>query len=184
MWTGWTQVHPRLTFFLWWDFLLGNAAKWSCLSEYNQGLWQGLLNLWTRWNMQIKFQYSIEKWISVQLEQVSILENESLSVVFNSLRPHGLYSPWNSLDQNIGVGSLSLLQRIFRTLWLNQGLPHGRQIFYQLSHQESPRILEWVAYSFSSGSLALLFQIFLPMTLKKIQKVFSSLLWIKEPLTR
>ena len=129
MWTGWTQVHPRLTFFLWWDFLLGNAAKWSCLSEYNQGLWQGLLNLWTRWNMQIKFQYSIEKWISVQLEQVSILENESLSVVFNSLRPHGLYSPWNSLDQNIGVGSLSLLQRIFRTLWLNQGLPHGRQIF-------------------------------------------------------
>ena len=29
----------------------------------------------------------------------------------NSLRPHGLYSPWspwNSLDQNTGVGSLSL----------------------------------------------------------------------------
>ena len=26
----------------------------------------------------------------------------------NSLRPHGLYSPWNSPGQNTGVGSLSL----------------------------------------------------------------------------
>ena len=28
----------------------------------------------------------------------------------------------------------------------------GEGILYQLSHQESPRILEWVAYSFSRGS--------------------------------
>ena len=28
----------------------------------------------------------------------------------NSLRPHGLYSPWNSPGQNTGMGSLSLLQ--------------------------------------------------------------------------
>ena len=28
----------------------------------------------------------------------------------DSLRPHGLYSPWNSPSQNTGVGSLSLLQ--------------------------------------------------------------------------
>ena len=31
------------------------------------------------------------------------------------LRPHGLYSPWNSLGQNTGVGSRSLLQVIFGT---------------------------------------------------------------------
>ena len=30
--------------------------------------------------------------------------------------------PWNSLGQNIGVGSLSLLQGIFPTQELNQGL--------------------------------------------------------------
>ena len=30
---------------------------------------------------------------------------------------------------------------------LNQGLLHFRQILYHLSHQGSPRILEWVAYS-------------------------------------
>ena len=30
-------------------------------------------------------------------------ESESCSVVFNSLQPRGLYSPWNSLGQNTGV---------------------------------------------------------------------------------
>ena len=37
-------------------------------------------------------------------------ESESCSVVSNSLRPHRLYSPWNSPGQNTGVGSHSLLQ--------------------------------------------------------------------------
>ena len=32
-------------------------------------------------------------------------------VMSNSLQPHELYSPWNSPDQNTGVGSLSLLQK-------------------------------------------------------------------------
>ena len=41
-------------------------------------------------------------------------EDESHSVVSDSLRPQGLYSPWNSLDQNAGVGNLSLLHRIFQ----------------------------------------------------------------------
>ena len=34
----------------------------------------------------------------------------------------------------------------------NPGLPRCRQILYQLSHKGSPRILEWVAYPFSSRS--------------------------------
>ena len=77
----------------------------------------------------------------------------SCSVLSYSLWPHGLYSPWNSPGQNTGVGSLSpLLQRIFPTQGLNPGLWHCRWTLYQLSHQGSPRILEWVAYPFSSGS--------------------------------
>ena len=92
-----------------------------------------------------------------------------------SLRPHGLYGPWNSPGQNAGVGkpfpsprdllnsefeprspalqadslpaeppgkpkntgvgSLSLLQRIFLTQESNQGLLHCRRILYQLSYQ-------------------------------------------------
>ena len=77
-------------------------------------------------------------------------ESESCSVVSDSLWPHGLYSPWNSPGQNTGVGSLSFLQGIFPTQGLNPGLLHCRQILYQLSHKGSPRILEWVAYPFSS----------------------------------
>ena len=61
-------------------------------------------------------------------------------------------TPWASPSQNPGVGSLSLLQGIFPTQGSNPGLPHCRRILYQLSHQGTPRILEWVAYPFSSRS--------------------------------
>ena len=79
--------------------------------------------------------------------------SESCSVFhYYSLRPHRLYSPWNSPGQNTGVGSLSPLPGIFPTQGSNPGLPHCRQILYELSHKGSPRRLEWVAYPFSSGS--------------------------------
>ena len=82
-------------------------------------------------------------------------ESESRWVVSDYWWPHGLYSPWNSPGQNPGVHSFSLLQGIFPTQGSNPGLPHCRQIPYQLSHQGSPRILEWVAYSFCSESFQL-----------------------------
>ena len=64
-----------------------------------------------------------------------INESECRSVVSDSLWPHGLYNPWNFPGQNTGVGSLSLLQRIFSAQELNRGLLHCRQILYQLSYQ-------------------------------------------------
>ena len=64
--------------------------------------------------------------------------SESLLVMSDSLWPHGLYCPWNSLGQNTGVGNLSLLQGILPTQGLNPGLPHCRGILYHLSHQGSP----------------------------------------------
>ena len=76
----------------------------------------------------------------------------SCSVVSDALGPHRLYSPWDSPGQNTGVGRLSLLQGILPTQGFNPGLLHCRQILYQLSHHRSPRILEWVAYPFSSRS--------------------------------
>ena len=42
------------------------------------------------------------------------IESESHSVMYDSLWPHGLCSPWNSPGQNTGVGSVSLLQGIFQ----------------------------------------------------------------------
>ena len=61
----------------------------------------------------------------------------------NSLWPHG---------QNTGEDSLSLFQGTFPTQGSNPGLPHCRQILYQLSLKGSPGTLEWLAYPFSRGS--------------------------------
>ena len=111
---------------------------------------------------------------SAPTPEPSASESESGSVMSNSLRPHGLHSPWNSPGQNTGVdshsllqgnlpnpeieprspalkadslpaepqgkpkntgvGSLSLLQWIFPTQGLNQGLLYCRWILYQLSY--------------------------------------------------
>ena len=78
-------------------------------------------------------------------------KSESHSVVSNSSQTHGLYSPWNSPGWP-GVGSLSLFQGIFPIQGSNPVSHIGRWILYQLSHKVSPRILEWIAYPFSSGS--------------------------------
>ena len=97
-------------------------------------------------------------------------ERETHSVMSDSLRLHGLYSPWNFPSQNIGVGSLSLpgieprsptlqedsllaepqgkpqntgvgslslLQRIFPTQESNQALLNCKWIVYQLSYREA-----------------------------------------------
>ena len=79
------------------------------------------------------------QWVgSLHLNSTKVKWSESRSVVSNSLRSHGLYSPWNSPGQNIGVGSLSLLQGIFPTQGSTPGLLHYRWILYQLSHKGSP----------------------------------------------
>ena len=58
----------------------------------------------------------------------------------------------DSPGKNSGVGCHDLHQGIFPIQGSNPGLPNCRQIFYHLSHQGSPRILEWVTYHFSWGS--------------------------------
>ena len=49
---------------------------------------------------------------------------------------HGLYSPRNSLGQNTGEGTLSFLGDLPNEE-IEPGLPHCRQILYQLSHREA-----------------------------------------------
>ena len=68
-------------------------------------------------------------------------ESVSLSVMFDSLRTHGLKptgssSSWNSPDKNAAVGSHPLLQGILPTQGSNPGLQYRRQILYHLNHQE------------------------------------------------
>ena len=91
----------------------------------------------------------VEKMVSIFCMKVKVKVAQYFVSV--SLWLHGLCSPWNSPGQNMGVGSLSLLQGIFPTQGSNPGLSHCRWILYQVSHTGSPRKLEWVAYPFSSG---------------------------------
>ena len=79
----------------------------------------------------------------------------------NSLRPHGLYSPqspWNSLDQSTGVGSLSLPSPAFSlplslpNLGIEPRPPSLQADSLPAKPQGSPRALEWVAYPFCRGS--------------------------------
>ena len=78
-----------------------------------------------------------------------LCQSESCSVMFNSLRPHGLFRPRNSPGQNTKVGSVSLLQGIFPTQGANPGLPHSLPSLY---HKGSPlsyvRVCIKLAYFF------------------------------------
>ena len=66
-------------------------------------------------------------------------KNVKAKVVTNSLRPHRLYSPRNSPGQNIGGGTLSLLQGIFPTQVSDSGLPLYKQIFLPAEPQGKPK---------------------------------------------
>ena len=76
----------------------------------------------------------------------------------DSVRPHRwqptrLPRPWDSPGKNTGVGCHFLLQ-CMKVKSESEVLEWGAIAFsvYQLSHKQSPRILEWVAYPFSSRS--------------------------------
>ena len=73
-------------------------------------------------------------------------ESESHSAMSDSLRPHGLYTAWNSPGQNTGVDSLSLPPGD-----LHPGI-EPRSPTLQLSYKGSPRILQWGAYPLPSRS--------------------------------
>ena len=53
--------------------------------------------------------------------------------------PSGSFVHGDSPGKNTGVGCHAFLQGIFLAQGSNPGLPHCRQILYQLSHQGSPR---------------------------------------------
>ena len=66
--------------------------------------------------------------------------------------PPGSSVHGDSLGKNTGVGCHAPLQRIFPNQGSNPGLPHFKWILYHLSHQGSPRIMQWVTLSLLQGS--------------------------------
>ena len=77
--------------------------------------------------------------------------------VMSDSRPHGLkpirlLCPWGFSRQEYWSGWPCPPPRDLPNPGIEPSLPHCRWILYSLSHQGSPRILEWVAYPFSRGS--------------------------------
>ena len=66
-----------------------------------------------------------------ELDHKEGCENESHSVVSNSLWSHRLCSPWNSPGQNTGVGNFSFSRGSSQPQGLNPGLPTSTQILYE-----------------------------------------------------
>ena len=79
-------------------------------------------------------------------------ESESHSVVSNSLRLHGLHSPWDSPGQNTEVGSFFLLQGIFPNPGIKPRSPALQADSLSTEPQEKTENMEWVAYPFSRES--------------------------------
>ena len=93
-------------------------------------------------------------------------ENSNPRVDFKTILSSALFlvaqscpTLWDPPGQNTGVGRLSLLQGLFHTQGLNPGLPHCKQILYQLSHRE--------AQEYWHGSLSFLQWIFLTQESKQ-----------------
>ena len=99
----------------------------------------------------------------------------SRPVMSDSMGPCGLQPLSTEFSrQNPGVGSRSLLQRIFPTQGLNLGLPHYRQMLYHLSYQGSPESVIHI-------HISTLFQIIFPYrSLQSIEQ--SSLCYTLGPI--
>ena len=67
--------------------------------------------------------------------------------------PPGSSIHGDSPDKNTGVGCHGLLQGTFPTQRLNPGLPHCRQILYQLSYQGSPACILLLSFLWLQDSL-------------------------------
>ena len=96
------------------------------------------------------------RWVSVHLgprereQSGEDMWSESCSVVATLYDPVG-YIVHGILQARI-LEWVAFSRGSFPTQGLNPGLLYCRRILYQLSHQGSPRILAWVAFSFSRGS--------------------------------
>ena len=84
-----------------------------------------------------------EYWDGVPCPPPGDLPSPGIKSRSPALQADSLLSESPGKPKNTGAGSLSLLQGIFLTQELNQGLLQCRQILYQLSYQGSLRYKRW-----------------------------------------
>ena len=90
----------------------------------------------TPWTQSMEFSWP-EYWNGQPFPFPWDLPNPGIEPKSPTLQADTLPAEPQGKPKNTGVGSLSLLQRIFLTQDLNRGLLHCRQILFQLSYQGS-----------------------------------------------
>ena len=84
-------------------------------------------------------QARILEWVATPHPPPGHLPNPGIKARSPTLQEESLPSVPPGKPKNTGVGSLSLLQGLFPTQESNPGLPHCRQILYQLNYQYLPQ---------------------------------------------
>ena len=79
-----------------------------------------------------------EHWSGLPFSSPGDLPDPGIEPRSPALQAGSLPAEPQGKPKNTGVGSLSLLQWIFLTQKLNQGLLHCRQILYELTYMGSP----------------------------------------------
>ena len=106
-----------------------NQHKWKSFSRVQ------LFATW--WTMEFS---KPEYWSGHTFPSPGNLPNQGIEPRSSTLQEDSLPAKPQWKPKNTGVGSLSVLQRIFATQELNQGLLNCRWILYQLTYQGSPRM--------------------------------------------
>ena len=118
------------------------SATWSEMKAT-----QPCLTLWDSMNYPVHgiLQARILEWVAFPFSRASSQPRDRAQV---SCIAGGFLTSWAiGKPKDTGVGSLSLLQWIFQTQELNQGLLHCKWILYQLSYD-----IYWISIMFWAAS--------------------------------
>ena len=120
--------------------LIGSTAWNSAVFLVLFEKWNLLSCVWlfaTPWTIQSMELSRPEYWSGYPFPSPGDLPNPEIEPRYPALQSDSLPAEPQGKPKNTGVGSLSLLQRIFLTQGSNQGLLHRRRILYQLSYEGS-----------------------------------------------
>ena len=138
----------------------------------------------TPWTIQFMEFSRSECWSGQPFPSSGDLPNPGIKPRSPTLPADSLPAKPQGKPKNTGVGSLSLLQWIYPTQELNQGLLHCSKILYQLSYQGSPMLpMKSDKYTFCFSLLSTGSALSLSFTVKSPAPPLASLNWWSKLLT-
>ena len=111
--------------------------------------YSGLISLRTDWLDLLAVQGTLKSFLQHHSSKASILQHAAFFMVQLS---HHHTTTGKTIAFTRWTFVHKVMPLLFRSQGSNPGIPYCRWILYYLSHQGSPRILEWVASPFSRGT--------------------------------